>query len=306
MHPALRATKLTKRYEALTAVDGIDFEVPRGTTFGFLGPNGAGKSSTMRMIVGLSPPSGGSLEVLGHDVVEDLRDVKRRIGVVLQDNNLDVDMTARENLVAYARFFDLTGAKGAARADELLEFMGLAAKADARVEDLSGGMRRRLMIARALLHDPELLILDEPTTGLDPQSRNRIWEKILAFRAQGKTVLLSTHYMEEAERLCDALVILHKGKIVARGRPADLVREHIGREVLELAFSDATQRFPDPKSKLVRGIDRLGDTLLLQTDEGEKLLAEILASGVKPQRTALRRATLEDVFLKLTGRKLED
>ncbi|HEX2023056.1 MAG TPA: ABC transporter ATP-binding protein [Candidatus Thermoplasmatota archaeon] len=307
MPDAVLAEGLTKRYGELEAVRGVDFRVPAGTVYGFLGPNGAGKSSTMRMIYGLSPRTGGRLEVLGLDIARHGREVKRRIGVVPQESNLDADMTARENLVVFGRFYDLVGASLQRRVDELLEYVQLAEKQGVRAWELSGGMKRRLLIARALLHDPDLLVLDEPTTGLDPQSRSLLWERIRALRRQGKTVLLTTHYMDEAEKLADELVIMDGGRIIERGAPKALVERHVGREVAELtmpATEDA--RVLSRVGSAARAHERAGDELRLFADDGEAALEEALASGVKPERHLVRRATLEDVFLKLTGRRLSD
>ncbi len=304
---AVVARGLVKRYGNVEAVRGIDLDVPTGVTFGFLGPNGAGKSSTMRMLYGLSPATAGELRVLGLDVASRSRELKRRLGVVPQEANLDTDMTAFETLVSFARFFDVTGAAGRAKARELLDAFALAEKAHARVSELSGGMKRRLLIARALVNDPELLVLDEPTVGLDPQSRALLWARIRDFRRSGRTVLLTTHYMEEAEKLCDDLVLMDGGRIVERGAPRALVLKHVGREVLELDLER-----PEDEARvlaiggLVRGVDRLGAELLLYSDDGERLLEAVIASGVVARRAALRRATLEDLFLKMTGRRLVD
>ncbi|HWH09464.1 MAG TPA: ABC transporter ATP-binding protein [Candidatus Thermoplasmatota archaeon] len=307
MQPAILARGLVKRYGDFEAVKGIDFEVPRGVVYGFLGPNGAGKSSTMRMLYGLSPRTAGTLEVLGMDVAAHGREVKRRMGVVPQASNLDEDMTARENLVSYGRFFDLGGPLLAKRVDELLEYVKLTEKADERCTELSGGMKRRLLIARALLNDPELLLLDEPTTGLDPQSRSLLWERIRELRRQGKTVLLTTHYMEEAEKLCDDLLIIDEGRIIERGTPRDLVAKHVGREVLEAALP------PEDDARILQKLggtlaahERHGDELRLFGERGDAILEELHRMGVRPTRHLVRRATLEDVFLKLTGRRLSD
>jgi len=304
---AVEARGLVKKYGDFEAVKGIDFVVPRGTTFGFLGPNGAGKTSTMRMIYGLAPVTAGSLRVLGKDIRRDAREIKRQVGVVPQEANLDYDMTCFDTVYSFARFYGITGHAARKRAKELLEYLQLSEKAGARVVELSGGMKRRLLIARALVNDPALLILDEPTVGLDPQSRALLWEKIRDMRRGGKTVLLTTHYMDEAERLCDDLLLIDHGKVVERGAPRDLVLKHVGREVLELELES-----PEDEARvlrmdgLVRGVDRLGDELLLHTDHAEKLLQEVMARGVEPRRASFRRATLEDLFLKMTGRRLVD
>ena len=304
---AVVARGLVKRYGAFEAVKGIDFDVPHGTVYGFLGPNGAGKSSTMRMIYGLSPKSSGRLDVLGMDIGTRGRDIKRRIGVVPQESNLDADMTARENLLVFGRFYDITGARLSDRTDEMLAYVQLTEKQDERVSELSGGMKRRLLIARALINDPELLVLDEPTTGLDPQSRALLWEKIRQLRRSGKTVILTTHYMDEAEKLSDELVIMDKGVIIERGAPSDLVEKHVGREVVELTLP------PEEDAPLlaklaghVRGSERFDEELRLFTDDGDAVLEDVLHAQVKPAKALVRRATLEDVFLRLTGRSLND
>ena len=302
--PAVEARALTKRYGDLHAVRGIDFDVPTGRVFGFLGPNGAGKTTTIRMIVGLSPKTGGELRVLGMDVDREGRAIRARIGVVPQESNLDADMTARENLVVFGRFFGLTGARLAKRVDELLAYVQLTEKADERVTELSGGMKRRLLIARALLNDPELLVLDEPTTGLDPQSRALLWERIREMRRAGKTVLLTTHYMDEAEKLSDEILILDEGRIIERGTSRELIERHVGREALEMTVTDAEE-------KAIAGVparhrERVGDELRLFGDDGDKLLEEVHRVGVEPREHRVRRATLEDVFLKLTGRRLSE
>jgi len=299
---AVEARALTKRYGDFEAVKGIDFDVPSGLVLGFLGPNGAGKTTTMRMIVGLSPKTSGELRVLGMDVDTHGRAIRARIGVVPQEANLDADMTARENLVVFGRFFGITGARLAQRVDELLAYVQLAEKAHERVTELSGGMKRRLLIARALLNDPELLVLDEPTTGLDPQSRALLWEQIRGMRRAGKTVILTTHYMEEAEKLSDELLILDGGRIIERGTPRALIEQHVGREALELVV-DANEEAKLAKLE-ARHRERVGDELRLFGDDGDRLLEDVHRAGVQPREHRVRRATLEDVFLKLTGRRL--
>ena len=307
VQPAILARGLVKRYGEFEAVKGIDFEVPRGVVYGFLGPNGAGKTSTMRMLYGLSPRTAGRLEVLGMDVATHGREVKRRMGVVPQASNLDEDMTARENLVSYGRFFDLGGAVLQKRVDDLLAYVQLTEKANERCTELSGGMKRRLLIARALLNDPELLLLDEPTTGLDPQSRSLLWERIRELRKQGKTVLLTTHYMEEAEKLCDDLLIIDEGRIIERGTPRDLIAKHVGREVLEAALPpEEDTRVVAKLGGGIRAHERVGDELRLFGERGDAMLDELHRMDVRPTRHLVRRATLEDVFLKLTGRRLSD
>jgi len=303
--PAVEARSLTKRYAKVEAVKGIDFDVPTGRVFGFLGPNGAGKTTTMRMVVGLSPKTSGELRVLGLDVETQGRAIRKRIGVVPQEANLDADMTTRENLVVFGRFFDITGARLRDRVDELLAYVQLTEKADTIVQELSGGMRRRLLIARALINDPELLVLDEPTTGLDPQSRSVLWEQIRAMRRAGKTVLLTTHYMDEAERLADDILIIDEGRIIEKGTPRALIEKHVGREALEMQVDDAAEK--KVRARLhSRHVERLGEELRVFGDDGDKLLEEVHAAGVEPREHRVRRATLEDVFLKLTGRRLSD
>jgi len=303
--PAVVARQLVKRYERVEAVRGVDFDVPRGTVHGFLGPNGAGKTTTMRMIYGLSPKTSGRLEILGMDIDERGRDIRARLGVVPQESNLDLDMTARENLLVFGRFFDLTGARLRDRVDELLAYVQLTEKADERATELSGGMKRRLHIARALLNDPELLVLDEPTTGLDPQSRALLWEQIRQMRRDGKTVLLTTHYMDEAEKLSDALLVMDEGRILERGTPRELILKHVGAEALELVVE------PSHDARIVERVqplhaERSGDELRLFGADGDKLLEEVQRTGIKLAEHRVRRASLEDVFLKLTGRRLSD
>jgi lipooligosaccharide transport system ATP-binding protein len=259
------------------------------------------------MIHGLAPRTAGRLDVLGMDIATHGREIKRRIGVVPQENNLDNDMTTRENLLVFGRFFDLAGSALRDRVDELLAYVHLTDKADARAEDLSGGMRRRLHIARALLNDPELLVLDEPTTGLDPQSRSLLWERIRALRREGRTILLTTHYMDEAEKLSDDVAIIDEGRIIERGAPADLVRRHVGREVLEVRMpAEEDARVLARVGGAALHHERVGDELRLFGEKGEPLLEDVHAAGVEPEGHVVRRATLEDVFLKLTGRRLND
>ncbi len=248
--PAVRARGLAKSYDERLAVDGIDFEVEPGICFGFLGPNGAGKTTTMKMIYGLATVDGGQLEVLGMDALRQRREIKSRIGVVPQETNLDGDLTVRENLLQQARYFGIDPEQASARADELLAFALLDERAEDRIQALSGGMKRRLLVSRALIGDPELVVLDEPTTGLDPQARLAVWGALCRLRRRGVTLLLTTHYMEEAERLCDRLVIMDEGRIVAEGRPSDLVRHHVGREVLELRLDEGCDAY-----RLVASLD---------------------------------------------------
>ncbi|WP_273842843.1 ABC transporter ATP-binding protein [Rubrobacter calidifluminis] len=303
------ARNLRKSYDEFEAVRGIDFEVRRGECFGFLGPNGAGKTSTMRMIYCSAVPTGGTLEVVGLDVRRDEREVKRRIGVVPQENNLDDDLKVRENLIIYGRYFDLPKKVIERRVDELLEFMELKDKADSEVEHLSGGMKRRLVIARALVNDPDLLILDEPTTGLDPQARHLVWERLRELAARGKTLILTTHYMEEAARLCDRLVIMWGGRIISEGTPEELIERHVSPQVLEFNADagtlEALSRLLEEDADAVEyGSTR--DTLLVYTQDAEPVLEKVRASGLEAENTTYRRADLEDVFLRLTGRRLTD
>jgi lipooligosaccharide transport system ATP-binding protein len=298
------AVELTKRFDSFVAVDGITFEVQPGETFGLLGPNGAGKSSTMKMISTVSPVTAGTLRVLDLDPARDGRRIRARLGVVPQEDNLDLELTVEENLVIYGRYFGLSWAECRSRARELLEFARLTERADAKVDPLSGGMKRRLTIARALVNRPELVLLDEPTTGLDPQARHLLWERLYRLREEGVTQLLTTHYMDEAEQLCDRLVVIDGGRIVAGGSPAELIADHVSREVLELRFRNGDPR-PDLAPTGLR-TEALPDRLLVYADDGDAALAAVRASGVRPTATLVRRATLEDVFLRLTGRSLDE
>lgn len=311
--PVVQASDLTKHYGPITAVDGIAFDVRPGECFGFLGPNGAGKTTTMKMIYCVLPPGAGSLSVLGMDVRTHARAIKARLGVVTQENTLDTALSVRENLVIFARYFDIPWAEARRRADDLLEFVSLTDRARDKVEHLSGGMRRRLMVARALVPQPDLLILDEPTTGLDPQARQLAWEKLRQLKRTGVTQILTTHYMEEAAALCDRIAIMDRGRIVAEGTPADLVRGHVGREVVELRGFEsdgharqALGRVLDEARDLAEAHEVHGDLIVLYTRDGETLLRRIREQGIEVQAATLRHATLEDVFLKLTGRMLRD
>ncbi|MFC7244256.1 ABC transporter ATP-binding protein [Catellatospora aurea] len=298
-----------KRSAPFTAVDGIDFALKRGEAFGFLGPNGAGKSSTMRMIACVSPPTAGTLRVLGLDPATDGRRIRARLGVVPQDDALDSELSVRENLLIYGRYFGLPTRLIDERATQLLDFAQLSDKAGERVEALSGGMRRRLTIARSLINEPELLLLDEPTTGLDPQARHVLWDRLFRLKQQGVTLVLTTHYMDEAEQLCDRLVVMDGGKIVAQGSPAELIAKHATREVLELRFGIGEQAAAlDKLRRSVTGdrIEELPDRLLWYTAEGDAALAATHALGLTPVTALVRRASLEDVFLALTGRTLVD
>jgi lipooligosaccharide transport system ATP-binding protein len=304
----IRAHDLTKRFGDFVAVNGIDFELRRGEAFGFLGPNGAGKSSTMRMIGCVSPPSGGELSVLGMDPVADGPAIRARLGVVPQEDTLDVELTVRENLLIYGRYFGLPRAVIAARTASLLEFVQLAERADDQVDPLSGGMKRRLTIARSLINDPEILILDEPTTGLDPQARHVVWDRLFRLKQQGVTLILTTHYMDEAEQLCDRLVVMDGGKIAAEGSPRDLIDRYSTREVLELRFGVADHEMAADKAANIPAdrIEVLADRILLYVDNGDAAMAAVRGIGLEPITSLVRRSTLEDVFLHLTGRRLED
>ena len=299
---------LKKSYGELVAVKGVDFRVFGGECFGFLGPNGAGKTTTMKMIYGAVIPTGGELEVTGLDVRDHEREIKRRIGVVPQEDNLDEELRVRENLLIYGRYYDLPRKVILRRANELLDFMQLSEKVDARVEQLSGGMKRRLLIARALINDPELVVLDEPTTGLDPQARHLVWDRLRALTAEGKTLVLTTHYMEEAARLCDRLVIMEGGLIIAEGSPKDLVEEHVSPQVLEFRASpEALEELLPMVEEASDAVERTGDEVLLAyTSDADALTESVRASGVEIDNTVHRQAGLEDVYLRLTGRSLTE
>lgn len=301
------AVGLVKRFGSFVAVDGIDVEVRPGEAFGFLGPNGAGKSSTMRMIACVSPRSGGQLSVLGMDPDVDGPRIRARIGVVPQDDILDTELTVRQNLQVYGRYFGLSRAHVRAKAAELLEFAQLTDRADDEVEPLSGGMKRRLTIARSLVNDPELLLLDEPTTGLDPQARHLLWDRLFRLKQAGVTLIVTTHYMDEAEQLCDRLVVMDHGTIAAAGTPAELIAAHSTKEVLELRFPPGEQESAVPLvDGLAERVEVLPDRLLLYTADGDGALAAAHTRGARPVSSLVRRSTLEDVFLRLTGRSLVD
>jgi lipooligosaccharide transport system ATP-binding protein len=309
----IRATGLRKRYGDVEAVRGIDVEVQSGEAFGFLGPNGAGKSSTMRMVAAVSPPSSGQLSILGMDPATDGPAIRGRIGVCPQEDTLDTELNVRDNLVVYGRYFGLSKAEVGSRADELLRFVQLTEKAKSKVEDLSGGMKRRLTIARSLINQPELLLLDEPTTGLDPQARHLLWDKLFRLKQQGVTLVITTHYMDEAEQLCDRLVVMDKGVIVAEGSPAALIAEHSTREVTELRFGLADEGDGGDHAALAEKVADLGervevlpDRLLVYSNDGDEVAAKVHERGLRPVAVLVRRSTLEDVFLHLTGRTLVD
>jgi len=302
----VQARGLRKRFGEFEAVRGVDLDVVRGEVFGFLGPNGAGKSSTMRMIACVSPRSAGSLQVLGMDPAADGPRIRARIGVVPQLDNLDAELTVRQNLQIYGRYFGLSKAHVRDKATELMEFARLTERADDPVEPLSGGMKRRLTIARALGNDPELLLLDEPTTGLDPQARHLLWERLYRLKREGVTQIITTHYMDEAEQLCDRLVVMDGGVIVAEGSPTELIAQHSTREVLELRFVPELRPAAAQLEPLAERVEELPDRLLLYTADGEHAQGEVHRAGHRPQSSLVRRSSLEDVFLRLTGRTLVD
>ena len=303
----IHARGLTKRFGSFTAVDAIDFDVAPGEAFGFLGPNGAGKTSTMRMIGCTSPVTGGTLSVLGMDPNHDGARIRSRHGVVPQQDTLDNELTVRENLIIYGRYFGLARDECRRRADELLEFVQLSDRGTDLVEPLSGGMKRRLTIARSLINEPELMLLDEPTTGLDPQARHLLWDRLYRLKQRGVTLVLTTHYMDEAEQLCDRLVVMDKAKIVAEGSPLQLIAHYSTREVAEFRFAPGVQDKLDGSfNGLADRIEWLPDRVLLYADDGERVVAASRERGIVPETVLVRRSTLEDVFLRLTGRSLID
>ena len=307
VEPPVVARGLVKRFGDFTAVDGIDIEIPAGEACGFLGPNGAGKTSTMRMIGCVSPVTEGELRILGKDPTHDGREIRRRMGVVPQLDQLDNELTVEENLVIYARYFDMSRAAARRKAAELLEFVQLTEKAPSKVDPLSGGQKRRVSIARSLVNDPDLLLLDEPTTGLDPQARHVLWDKLYQLKERGATQVITTHFMDEAEQLCERLVVMDGGRIVAEGSPRGLIAEHVRREVVEVRFGYGRneERLTD-----LAGIggrtEVLPDRLLIYDDDGDAALSEIHRREIVPESALVRRASLEDVFLRLTGRTLVD
>jgi lipooligosaccharide transport system ATP-binding protein len=307
----IRARGLRKSFGDFEAVKGIDVDVRRGEAFGFLGPNGAGKSSTMRMIAAVSPVTGGELEILGMDPAVDGPAIRARLGVCPQEDTLDNELDVRDNLFIYGRYFGIPRAEVNSRVDELLDFVQLTEKAKSTVEDLSGGMKRRLTIARSLINRPDLLLLDEPTTGLDPQARHVLWDRLFRLKQSGVTLVITTHYMDEAEQLCDRLVVMDKGLIVAEGSPLDLIRQHSTREVAELRFGIAEegadhQQLAEKVADLGHRVEALPDRLLVYSDDGEEVIAKVHERGLEPVAVLVRRSTLEDVFLRLTGRTLVD
>ena len=305
--PLIHARGLTKRFGAFTAVDAVDFDVAPGEAFGFLGPNGAGKTSTMRMIGCTSPSSGGTLSVLGMDPDTQGPEIRGRLGVVPQADTLDEELTVRENLVIYGRYFGLSRSECGRRADELLDFAQLTERRDSRVEPLSGGMKRRLTIARALINEPDMLLLDEPTTGLDPQARHLLWDRLYRLKQRGVTLVLTTHYMDEAEQLCDRLVVMDKARIVAEGSPRALIDQYSTRDVAELRFPVGVQEtLGNQLDGLADRIEHLPDRLLLYANDGEAVAVAVHDRGLRPETVLVRRSTLEDVFLRLTGRTLVD
>jgi lipooligosaccharide transport system ATP-binding protein len=303
----ISARNLTKTYGELTAVDNISFDVAAGESFGLLGPNGAGKSTTMKMIGGVSQRTSGTLNIMGLDPESHGPEVRAHLGVVPQQDNLDQELKVRENLIVYGRYFGLPLSYLRPKADELLEFAQLTDKANAKVDALSGGMKRRLTIARSLINEPRILLLDEPTTGLDPQARHILWDRLFRLKENGVTLILTTHYMDEAEQLCDRLIVVDKGKIMAEGSPASLIREHSSREVLELRFgSDRNSRIGVELQGIGERLETLPDRVLIYTHDGEAALEQVSARGLHPMTSLVRRSSLEDVFLRLTGRSLID
>jgi lipooligosaccharide transport system ATP-binding protein len=302
----VHARGLRKRFGDVEAVRGIDVDVGRGEVFGFLGPNGAGKSSAMRMIACVSPRTEGALRVLGMDPATDGPRIRARIGVVPQLDNLDAELSVRQNLEIYGRYFGLPRGRVRAKAAELLQFVQLTDRAGDPVEQLSGGMKRRLTIARSLVNEPELLLLDEPTTGLDPQARHLLWERLYRLKREGVTQIITTHYMDEAEQLCDRLVVMDRGRIVAEGSPSELIDRHSTKEVLELRFAPERRPPADALAALAERVEELPDRLLLYTADGERTQAEVVGAGHHPLSALIRRSSLEDVFLRLTGRTLVD
>lgn len=305
VNPVIEARALTKTYGELVAVGGIDLQVAPGESFGLLGPNGAGKSTTMRMIGAVSQRTSGTLSVLGLDPDTHGPEIRSRLGVVPQEDNLDTELTVRDNLIVYGRYFGIPRAVCARRADELLDFAELADKAKVKVDALSGGMKRRLTIARALINEPAVLMLDEPTTGLDPQARHVLWDRLFRLKERGTTLVVTTHYMDEAEQLCDRLVVVDHGRIMAEGSPAELIRTYSTREVLELRFgSSRNAQAAVDLADLAERIEVLPDRVLLYAEDGEAVLVQVRARGLDPTTSLVRRSSLEDVFLRLTGRSL--
>jgi lipooligosaccharide transport system ATP-binding protein len=305
MQNMIEAKGLTKKYADFVAVDGIDFVVKRGEAFGLLGPNGAGKSTTMKMIASVSKRTGGDLTILGKDPNQHGPEIRAHLGVVPQQDNLDRELKVHENLFSYGRFFGLSRKFLKTKVEELLEFAQLTEKRNSKAEELSGGMKRRLTIARGLVNEPEILMLDEPTTGLDPQARHILWDRLFRLKEQGVTLVITTHYMDEAEQLCDRLIVMDKGKIMAEGSPADLIREYSSKEVLEVRFgSSKNAEVADQLKGIGDRIEILPDRILIYSENGEADLHTILTRGLEPVTSLVRRSSLEDVFLRLTGRTL--
>jgi lipooligosaccharide transport system ATP-binding protein len=303
--PLIHARGLTKRFGAFTAVDAIDFDVAPGESFGFLGPNGAGKTSTMRMIACVSPVTEGTLRILDLDPATDGPRIRGRLGVVPQQDTLDTELSVRDNLIIYGRYFGLSRAQARERANDLLDFAQLSERANDKVEPLSGGMKRRLTIARALINEPSLLLLDEPTTGLDPQARHLLWERLYRLKQRGVTLALTTHYMDEAEQLCDRLVVMDRARIVAEGSPRELIERYATREVAELRFRmDVQDTLDGQLDGLGERIEKLPDRVLVYADDGDAVATAAHQRGLAPETVLVRRASLEDVFLRLTGRTL--
>ncbi len=303
----VEARHLVKRFGSFEAVKGIDVAIDRGESFGFLGPNGAGKTSTMRMMSAVSQPTEGTITIFGLDPRTDGPDIRRRLGVVAQEDSLELELSVRLNLEMFGRYFDLPRRVVRERVDELLDFAQLTERADDKVDNLSGGMKRRLTIARGLINQPEILILDEPTTGLDPQARHLLWDRLYRLKREGVTLIITTHYMDEAEQLCDRLVVMDRGTIVAEGAPRTLIERYSTREVVELRFStDDHEEFHSRLSPFAERVEVLPDRVLLYVNEGDETLMEIHAAGITPSSALVRRSSLEDVFLHLTGRTLTD
>jgi lipooligosaccharide transport system ATP-binding protein len=303
----IRARGLTKKYKDFVAVDGVDFEVYRGEAFGLLGPNGAGKSTTMKMINSTSRRTGGELEILGKDPAKHGPEIRSHLGVVPQQDNLDRELKVWENLFIYGRYFGLSRKYLKTRVEELIDFAQLREKRDTKVDALSGGMKRRLTIARGLVNEPEILMLDEPTTGLDPQARHVLWDRLFRLKEQGVTLVITTHYMDEAEQLCDRLIVMDAGKIMAEGSPAQLIREHSSREVLEVRFgTDRNAEVAPQLEGIGERTEVLPDRILIYAENGEAALTRVHELGLNPITSLVRRSSLEDVFLRLTGRTLVD
>jgi lipooligosaccharide transport system ATP-binding protein len=302
----VHARRLVKRFGEFTAVDGIDFDVRRGEFFGILGPNGAGKSSAMRIIGCVSPPSAGTIRVLGRDPAHDGHRIRARLGVCPQADSLDAELTVLANIATYARYFGMSRRTARERSLELLDFMQLADRAAAGIQTLSGGMKRRLVIARALVNQPDLVLLDEPTTGLDPQARHLVWERLFRLKEQGVTQVLTTHYMDEAEQLCDRLIVMDRGRIVGEGAPTDLIREHASQDVVEVRPAGDARSAAAALAGIGERVEVLPDRVLLYCADGEKAVSALHQRGLAPNGVSIRRGTLEDVFLHLTGRRLID